>query len=105
MLSVSNAHTFGFLRNINCFLNGDPAVNIYLNLSFALKGAGDTYFVSLIALLVPWPLMVLPTFFLQAYEKAALYAWSFVVIYSIATTGILIWRFQKGKWKTMSVIH
>lgn len=79
--------------------------SIYLNLSFALKGAGDTYFVSLIAFLVPWPLMVLPTFFLQTYEKAALYAWSFVVIYSITTTCILIWRFQKGKWKTMSVIH
>ncbi len=79
--------------------------SLYLNLSFALKGAGDTRFVSLVALTVPWPLMVLPAFLLQNSQNAVVLAWSFVVLYSFTITAILIWRFRGGKWKTMSVIH
>lgn len=77
----------------------------YLNISFALKGAGDTKFVSVIALLVPWPLMVLPAFLLKEHENAVVLSWAFVVLYSITITAILAWRFRQGKWKSMSVIH
>jgi MATE family multidrug resistance protein len=77
----------------------------YLNISFALKGAGDTKFVSVIALLVPWPIMVLPAFLLKEHENAVVLSWAFVVLYSITITAILAWRFRQGKWKSMSVIH
>lgn len=79
--------------------------SIYLNISFALKGAGDTKFVSLVALILPWPLMVLPAYLLRAHENAAVLSWSFIVLYSIALTLVLSWRFHQGKWKNMSVIH
>jgi MATE family multidrug resistance protein len=79
--------------------------SVYLNVSFALKGAGDTKFVSLVALIVPWPLMVLPAFLVKDMENAAVIAWGFVVLYSIAITVLLALRFKQGKWKTMSVIH
>jgi multidrug resistance protein, MATE family len=77
----------------------------YLNISFALKGAGDTKFVSLVALLFPWPFMVLPAFLLQQHDNAVVYSWAFIVLYSITITSILTLRFKQGKWKSMSVIH
>ncbi len=79
--------------------------SLYLNVSFALKGAGDTRFVSLIALTVPWPLMVLPAFLLQDLENAVTLAWGFAAVYSFAVSSILVWRFKRGHWKSMSVIR
>ena len=78
--------------------------SMYLNISFALKGAGDTQFVSLISLTVPWPFMVLPAYLLKDHPNAEVWSWSFVALYSIVTSGILVWRFRGGKWKNMSVI-
>lgn len=78
--------------------------SMYLNISFALKGAGDTKFVSVVALLVPWPLMVLPAFLLKDFPNAVVWSWWFVALYSFVITSILFWRFRQGKWKTMSVI-
>jgi multidrug resistance protein, MATE family len=79
--------------------------SIYLNVSFALKGAGDTRFVSLVALTVPWPLMVLPAYLLMNTEGAVILAWASCALYAIAVTAILFWRFRQGRWKTMSVIR
>lgn len=79
--------------------------SIYLNVSFALKGAGDTRFVSIIALTVPWPFMVLPAYLVRDMDNAVYIAWGFVALYSVVTTGVLFLRFRGGKWKTMSVIH
>ncbi|MGE0614836.1 MAG: MATE family efflux transporter [Bacteriovoracia bacterium] len=79
--------------------------SIYLNISFALKGAGDTRFVSLVALTVPWPLMVLPAYLVSGYDRAVELAWIFAVGYSMTTTSILWLRFRQGKWRSMSVIQ
>lgn len=79
--------------------------SMYLNISFALKGAGDTRFVSLIALLVPWPIMVLPTYLVKDWNNAVIWAWSFAAVYSLTTVAILFFRFKHGGWKSMSVIH
>ena len=78
---------------------------IYLNLSFALKGAGDTRFVSLVALTIPWPMMVLPAFLLKNVAHAPQWSWVFVAVYSLTVTGVIFVRFRGGKWKSMSVIH
>jgi MATE family multidrug resistance protein len=77
--------------------------SVYLNLSFALKGAGDTRFVSLVALAVPWPILVLPAALLMDHPNAAILSWMWVVAYSIVLTVILSYRFKKGKWKSMSI--
>lgn len=76
---------------------------IYLNISFALKGAGDTRFVSLLALTVPWPLMVLPTFLFKEQVNAVFYAWGFAAVYVIITAIIIALRFRGGKWMNMRV--
>ena len=43
--------------------------------SFALKGAGDTRFVTLVALMVPWPIMVVPTYLMKDWNGAVYWAW------------------------------
>jgi MATE family multidrug resistance protein len=77
----------------------------YLNISFALKGAGDTRFVSLIALVLPWPIMVMAAYMFRNHDQAVLLAWGFGALYAMVITAILIWRFRDGKWQQMSVIH
>lgn len=78
--------------------------SIYLNISFALKGAGDTRYVSAMALLLPWPVMVLPAYLARGWEHAAVWAWAFTALYSLTISSLLIRRFRGGKWKTMRVV-
>ena len=78
-----------------------------LNLIFsaALKGAGDTLFVSAVALIAPWPLMVLPTAWVIAFPNATHWGWIFCSVF-ICTQGLIFFlRFQKGKWKNLSVLE
>lgn len=79
--------------------------SLYLNISFALKGAGDTRFVSIVALIVPWPLMVLPALLVMDLPNAAIISWRFLILYFLVLVAILALRFRQGKWKKMSVIH
>lgn len=72
--------------------------------SFALKGAGDTRFVSLVALTLPWPLMVLPTAWVSTWEDGVYWAWGAASLF-IVVQALIFWRrFEGGKWKSMRVI-
>lgn len=73
--------------------------------SFALKGAGDTRFVTFIALTLPWPLMVLPTYFVKDLPNAIYLAWVAASIFIVTQALVFAARFRGGKWKSMSVIH
>lgn len=73
--------------------------------SFALKGAGDTRFVSLVALLMPWPLMVLPTWRVKDWDGAVYWAWGAASLFIISQAMVFWRRFTGGKWKQMSVIN
>jgi MATE family multidrug resistance protein len=79
--------------------------SLYMNISFALKGAGDTRFTSLVALFLPWPLMVLPAYLVKDWDHAVIWAWGFAAIYIIIMAIVLVFRFKNGKWKLMSVIQ
>ncbi len=78
--------------------------SVYLNISFALKGAGDTRFVSIVALILPWPFMVLPAFLVKDWNHAVIWAWGFAAVYSFIICNTLYFRFRQGRWKSMSVI-
>jgi multidrug resistance protein, MATE family len=73
--------------------------------SFALKGAGDTKFVTMVALLMPWPIMVLPTWYMKDMNGAVYLAWGAASLYIILQAMVFLWRFTGGKWKKMSVIN
>jgi MATE family multidrug resistance protein len=75
--------------------------------SFALRGAGDTRFVTIVALSLAWPCMVFPTWAALHYEwEAPLYwAWGFASFYIIAEGVTFLGRFLAGNWKSMRVIE
>ncbi len=73
--------------------------------SFALRGAGDTRFVSLLTFALAWPIMVVPTV-ICVWTGASLYwPWGFATAYIIAMAVCFTWRFRTGKWKSMRVIE
>lgn len=73
--------------------------------SFALKGAGDTRFVTIAATILAWPVVVLPSWLAYEYEWGALTAWGFASAYVIALGFIFLARFRAGYWKDMRVIE
>ncbi|MGE4232499.1 MAG: MATE family efflux transporter [Bacteriovoracia bacterium] len=87
-----------FIALFTCF----DSMNLIF--SFALKGAGDTRFVSMVALFLPWPLMVLPTYLLKHTHGAVYWAWGAASVFVISQAMVFLGRFRGGKWKKMSVI-
>ncbi len=73
--------------------------------SYALKGAGDTRFVTAVMLVLSWPMMVLPTWLAQRQGWGILWAWAFASAYIIALAFIFLARFRGGRWKVMRVIE
>src|SRR5205807_7811672 len=73
--------------------------------SFALRGAGDTRFVTIVALGLAWPLMVLPTWAAWRFGWGLAWSWGFASAYVILLAFTFLGRFRQGKWKTMRVIE
>jgi MATE family multidrug resistance protein len=73
--------------------------------SFALRGAGDTRFVTAVALGLAWPVMVLPTWASWRFGWGLYAAWGFVTLYIIVLAATFLWRFRRGPWRTMRVIE
>lgn len=73
--------------------------------SFALRGAGDTRFVTCVSLVLAWPLMVLPTWAACEWGWGLYWAWAFASVYVIALAMVFLFRFRAGKWKSMRVIE
>lgn len=73
--------------------------------SFALRGAGDTRFVTVVSLAFSWPLMVLPTWAAWHFGWGLYWAWTFASSYIMVAGFIYLLRFRAGKWRTMRVIE
>ena len=72
--------------------------------SFALKGAGDTRFVSLVALMLPWPIAdSAGQSWMREWEGAVFWAGRGERLRHNASASILS-PVSGGKWKSMSVI-
>jgi MATE family multidrug resistance protein len=87
-----------------------------LAFSFALRGAGDTKFVTWLTFILAWPVMVIPTYLVVTYRDELMarypgmgeplyWAWAFATTH-ILVMALCFWlRFRHGKWKTMRVIE
>jgi multidrug resistance protein, MATE family len=73
--------------------------------SFALRGAGDTRFVTAVALSLSWPVMVLPTAAACHLQANLFWPWTFASLYIVLLATIFFLRFRQGRWKAMRVIE
>jgi multidrug resistance protein, MATE family len=87
-----------------------------LAFSFALRGAGDTKFVTWLTFILAWPVMVIPTYLVITYRTELMtrfpgmgdpiyWAWGFATAHIIVMSVCFWLRFRHGKWKTMRVIE
>lgn len=90
------------LRYVAAYSLAD-GVNIIL--AYALRGAGDTRFVVLVAIGLSWPLMVIPTWAAAEYGWGIEAAWAAATVYIAVATGVYVLRHLGGKWRTMKVIE
>jgi MATE family multidrug resistance protein len=79
--------------------------SINVTFGFALRGAGDTLFVTLATFCLAWPLMVLPTCLLVWAGGSVNWAWCFATVHIFAMAICFYLRFRAGKWKSMRVIE
>jgi MATE family multidrug resistance protein len=79
--------------------------SVNLVVSFALRGAGDTRFVAWVAFALAWPAMVLPTWAVTKFGGGLYTAWTFATLYICLLSGVFVWRFVQGPWRTMRVIE
>jgi MATE family multidrug resistance protein len=73
--------------------------------AFALRGAGDTRFVTKVSISLAWPIMVFPTIAAWYFGWGLYWAWGFLSAYVIAMGVIFLMRFRYGRWKSMRVIE
>jgi MATE family multidrug resistance protein len=73
--------------------------------SFALRGAGDTRFVTVATFCLAWPIMVLPTYLVVRAGGSVYWAWWFAAAHIFAMAACFYLRFRSGKWKAMRVIE
>ncbi|MBM4068595.1 MAG: MATE family efflux transporter [Planctomycetes bacterium] len=77
---------------------------VNLVFSFALRGAGDTRFVTTVAVALAWPVMVVPTWAVCAYGWGLTWAWTFVTTYILLLAVVYWLRFRQRRWQSMRVI-
>jgi MATE family multidrug resistance protein len=79
--------------------------SVTMMVSAALRGAGDTRFVSLATLVAVWSVMVIPTVLSRRAGHGLLMPWGFATAYVILLSLILFARFRQGRWRSMRVIE
>lgn len=73
--------------------------------TFALRGAGDTRFVTAVAIGLAWPIMVAPTWAVWYFNLGLYWAWTAGAAYVISQAIVFMLRFRHGRWKSMRVIE
>jgi MATE family multidrug resistance protein len=73
--------------------------------AFAIRGAGDTKFVSKIMTFLPWLGMVLPSWLALHYGWGVNWAWACATFYVCILAFIFYFRFRYGPWRSMRIIE
>lgn len=92
----------GILRFVAVYCLFD---SLTITFSFALRGAGDTRFVTVVSLGLAWSIMVGPTWLAYQNGWGVYWAWGFASGYIIALGLAFLLRFLAGQWKSMRVIE
>lgn len=79
---------------------------VFLVFMGALEGAGDTRFIMRMSFLVSLGCLVLPCYlYVQFFDEELLVLWWILTLHVMLYCGVFFIRFQRGRWKDISVIH
>jgi MATE family multidrug resistance protein len=78
--------------------------SVQIIFGFALRGAGDTRFVTWVTLLLAFPIMVLPAWAAWRFGWGMYAAWATTSLYVVLLSAVLYARFAAGRWQGMRVI-
>ena len=79
---------------------------MYMMMTSALKGAGDTRFVMLASVLLGLGIMVLPPLVaVELFGAGVFVVWIFICAFLAAGSVTFYLRFRGGKWRSMRVIE
>ncbi|MBR4592524.1 MAG: hypothetical protein IKO35_04885, partial [Elusimicrobiaceae bacterium] len=93
--------TYPLMRLMGFFVVGDAT---YLIFGEALRGAGDTKFYMTVMLTCAWGLLIPGTWFIvYKLHLPVFWVWSWLTFYAWLTALLVLWRFWRGKWKTIEV--
>jgi multidrug resistance protein, MATE family len=107
----TNPEEFSQIREISLILLRFVAIysvfdTMNIIFSSALRGAGDTRYVMIMFIFLPSVLFVLPSYIALVVLKSNLYvAWTIASLYIIILGFCFLFRFLRGKWKSMRVIE
>jgi MATE family multidrug resistance protein len=79
--------------------------SVNLIFSFALRGAGDTRFVTWVAVGLSASVLVLPTWVVMQLGYGLFAAWACASAYIISLAVVFLLRFRHGAWRSMRVIE
>jgi MATE family multidrug resistance protein len=79
------------------------AVNLVV--SHALRGAGDTRFVTVVSTALAWPVMVAPTWLARCCGWGLHAAWAFASLYIVVLSLVFSHRYCQGRWRELRVIE
>ena len=74
-----------------------------MTFAFALRGAGDTRFVTATTAVLSWTVMVVPSYLAYRFDLGLYWAWGAASLYLILLSMIFLRRFLRA-WKEMRVI-
>jgi MATE family multidrug resistance protein len=79
---------------------------VYMISTAVLKGAGDTQFIMWSIGLLSIFGMIVPVYLcIEVFGWGLYYAWACTVFFLCQLAALTVWRFYRGKWKTMRVIE
>ena len=93
--------TYPLMKLMSLFMWCDAT---YLIFGEALRGAGDTKFYMYVMIFCAWGLLIPGTWLLvYKWHSSLLAVWWWITFYGALTAALMVWRFWRGKWKTLVV--
>ncbi|MFA7536626.1 MAG: MATE family efflux transporter [Desulfuromonadales bacterium] len=92
----------GMLRLAALYVLADAVVVVF---SGALRGAGDTFWAMCVSVGMHWLLVPVLVLLLNVLDLSPRTAWSALILFFLAFSGVFYRRFRGGKWKTLDVIR
>lgn len=95
------AKTYPLIKLVSVFVLFDAT---YLIFGEAIRGAGDTKFYMYVMLFCAWGMLIPGTWYIvYKLHLSVFWVWSWLTFYAAVTAVLMLWRFLRGRWKSIVV--